>query len=211
MKKKIIVFGATGGTGKSLVMQALEKNYHVTAFVRSPQKLDISNRENLSIVKGDVLNYSQVAKAIESQDIVFCNLGMPASDKTNLRAHGTANITKAMKEKNVSRFICQTSLGFGDSKEVLPWHMKYLIVPFILKNAFKDHALQERVIEESELEWTIVRPGNMTNGKMTGSYKHGFEPTEKIKLKISRNDVSHFMLMQIDNKENLYKKVGISY
>lgn len=210
MKKKIIVFGATGGTGRELVKQALENDYLVTAFVRSPEKMKIEN-SNLTILKGDVLNYDQVAEAIENQDIVFCNLGMPASDKSTLRTDGTTNIVKAMKAKNVNRFICQTSLGFGDSKEVLPWHMKYLIVPFILKNAFKDHALQEKVIEASDLEWTIVRPGNMTNGEMTGEYKHGFEATEKIKLKISRNDVSHFMLNQIDNNQYLHQKVGVSY
>lgn len=210
MKKKIIVFGATGATGKELVNQALENNFEVTAFVRTPSKMKIQN-PNLKVIKGDVLNFEQVASAIENQDIVFCNLGMPASDKSTLRADGTSNIVKAMKEKNVNRFICQTSLGFGDSKEVLPWHMKYIIVPFILKNAFKDHALQEKVVEESGLEWTIVRPGNMTNGKLTGDYKHGFEPTEKIKLKISRNDVSHFMLNQINNNQYLHKKVGISY
>lgn len=210
MKKKIIVFGATGGTGQELVRQALENEYEVTAFARTPQKLKIVHK-NLKVVKGDVLNYKQVKEAIKNQDVVFCNLGMPASDKSTLRTDGTSNIVKAMSENKVERFICQTSLGFGDSKEVLPWHMKYLIVPFILKNAFADHALQEAVIEKSNLKWTIVRPGNMTNGKKTGVYKHGFEPTEKIKLKISRNDVSHFMLKQIENKEYVKRKVGISY
>jgi len=207
---KILIFGATGGTGQELVKQTLKKNYNVTAFVRAPQKLNISNN-NLKIIKGDVLNYNDVSNAIYNQEIVFCNIGMPASDKSTLRADGTANIVKAMEAKEISRFICQTSLGYADSKEVLPWHMKYLIVPFILKNAFKDHELQEKEIEQSNLDWTIVRPGNMTNGKMTENYKHGFEPTEKIKLKISRADVAHFMLNQIDNIQYIRKKVGISY
>lgn len=210
MKQKIVIFGATGGTGKELVKQALKENYGVTAFVRSVQKLDISN-PNLQVIQGDVLQYNDVLKAVENQDIVFCNLGMPSSDKSTLRADGTANIVNAMEEKGVQRFICQSSLGFGDSNEVLPWHMKNLIVPFILKDAFKDHELQESAIENSKLNWTIVRPGNMTNGKMTKNYKHGFKPTEKIKLKVSRADVAHFMLNQIDDEKYLHKKVGISY
>lgn len=210
MKKKILIFGATGRTGQELMKQALDENYDVTAFVRSLDKINISH-VNLKVFKGSVLNYSDVLNGVQKQDVVFCNLGMPASDKSTLRADGTTNIVRAMKEKGVSRFICQTSLGFGDSKEVLPWHMKYLIVPFILKNAFKDHELQENVIENSNLDWTIVRPGNMTNGKITNTYKHGFEPTEKIKLKISRADVAQFMLSQIDNNQYLRKKVGISY
>ena len=210
MKKRIIIFGATGGTGKELVKQALESGNRVTAFARTPQKMKVSHN-NLKIVQGDVLNYLDVLNAVDNQDVIFCNLGMPASDKSTLRADGTANIVKAMEEKGIKRLVCQTSLGFADSKEVLPWHMKYIIVPFILKNAFKDHELQESVIEKSNLDWTIVRPGNMTNGKLTKTYQHGFMPTEKIKLKVSRADVAHFMLTQIDSNEYLRKKVGISY
>lgn len=210
MSKKIIIFGATGGTGQQLIIQSLAKGHHVSAFVRSPQKLQIQNRM-LSVIKGDVLNYNEVHGAMNGHKIVFSCLGMPASDKTNLRTVGTANIIKAMESHKVNRFICQTSLGYGDSKEVLPWHMKYLVVPFILKNAFKDHESQEQVIQNSKTEWTIIRPGNMTNGKRTGKYKYGFQPTDKIKLKISRSDVADFMLRQIESKEHLYKKVGISY
>ncbi|WP_375560169.1 NAD(P)-dependent oxidoreductase [Bernardetia sp. OM2101] len=210
MKKRILIFGATGGTGKELVKQALASGNNVTSFARTPENLKVSHN-NLRIIKGDVLNYGDVLKAMDNQDVVYCNLGMPASDKSTLRADGTTNIIKAMQEKGVKRFVCQTSLGFGDSKEVLPWYMKYIIVPFILKNAFKDHELQEVVIEKSNLDWTIVRPGNMTNGKLTEIYKHGFSPAEKIKLKVSRADVAHFMLSQIDNNKYLRKKVGISY
>jgi len=210
MNKRIIVFGATGGTGKEVVNQGLKNGHKVTAFVRKPEKLKITDK-NLTIVKGDVLNPQDVTSAINNQDVVFCNLGRPASDKSTLRTKGTANIINAMYANNVSRLICQTSLGYGDSTAVLPWHMKYLIVPFILKNAFKDHASQEAKIEASQLDWTIVRPGNMTNGIKTGNYKHGFPPTEKIKLKVSRADVAEFMLKQMDNKSYRNCKVGISY
>jgi len=210
MKKRIIVFGATGGTGQELIKQALDKGNIVTAFVRTLKKMKISHN-NLKIIQGDVLNYKDVFYALDNQEVVFCNLGIPASDKSTLRTDGTANIAKAMKEKGVKRLICQTSLGYADSKKVLSWYMKYIIVPFILKNAFKDHKLQETVIEKSNLDWTIVRPANMTNGKLTKIYKHGFDPTEKIKLKVSRADVAHFMLNQMDNNAYLREKVGVSY
>lgn len=210
MNKNIVIFGATGGTGKQLVKQSLEKGYSVSAFLRTPKKLGITDK-NLTIIKGDVLNYSDVLKAVSNHDAVICSLGIPASDKSTLRTDGTTNIVKAMKEKGIKRFICQTSLGFGNSKEVLPWHMKYIIVPLILKNAFKDHELQESVIEKTKLDWTIVRPGNMTNGEITKTYKYGFKPTDKIKLKISRADVAHFMISQLKSNNHLHEKVGISY
>jgi len=210
MNKNVIVFGATGGTGTELVKQALAKNYKVTAFVRTPSKLKISH-DNLIIHQGDVLNYKEVLEALSNQDVVFCTLGMPASDRSTLRRDGTANILKAMEEKGIKRFVCQTSLGFNGSEALLPWHMKYIIVPFILKNAFKDHALQENEIEKSSTDWTIVRPGNMTNGELTQSYQHGFNSDAKIKLKVSRADVAHFMLDQMNRKTYLRRKAGISY
>jgi len=210
MKKRILIFGATGGTGQELVKQALDQGNLVTAFVRTPKKMEISHH-NLTVIQGNVLNYKDVLNAIDDHEVIFCNLGMPASDKSTLRADGTTNIVNAMKEKGVKRLICQTSLGYADSKEVLPWHMKYIIVPFILKNAFRDHEIQETVIENTALDWTIVRPGNMTNGKLTKKYKHGFEPQDNIKLKISRADVAHFMLNQMDEDIYLSEKVGLSY
>ena len=210
MKKNIIIFGATGGTGQQLVKQALERNFNVSAFVRNPNKLDIKN-ERLRVIGGNVLEYNDVVSAIKSQDVVFCCIGMPSSDKSGLRAKGTTQIVKAMEESGIMRLVCQSSLGFGDSKKILPWSMKHIIVPLILKNAFADHDNQEKIIEESNLDWTIVRPGNLTNGIRTGEYKHGFDYTEKIKLKVSRADVADFMLNQVDNQKYIQKKVGVSY
>lgn len=210
MKKNIIIFGATGGTGQQLVEQALERNFIVSAFVRNPDKLDIKN-EKLRVIAGNVLEYKDVVSAIKNQDVVFCCIGMPSSDKSGLRARGTAQIVKAMEETGITRLVCQSTIGFGDSKKMLPWHMKYIIVPLILKNAFADHDNQEKIIEKTNLDWTIVRPGNLTNGIRTREYKHGFDYAEKFKLIVSRADVADFMLNQIDNQKYLRKKVGISY
>lgn len=208
--KKIIIFGATGGTGKQLVEQSLEQGHAITAFVRNPKKLKLEH-PNLRILTGDVRDYDDVHAAMLDQEIVMCCLGTPASDKTKLRTTGTDIIIRAMKARNIDRLICQTSLGFGDSKAVLPFHMKYIIVPFILKDAFADHESQEALIKNSGLNWTIVRPGNMTNGKRTKKYKFNFDFNETIKLKVSRADVADFMLKQIGLDEFTRKTVGISY
>jgi len=210
MKKRIVIFGATGATGQKVVEQALAQDYQVSGFVRNPSKMQIKDKD-LELMQGDVLNFEHVSSAVKGQDAVVCCLGMPASDKSTLRADGTANIIKAMKKHGVQRLICQTSLGFADSKKILPWHMKYLIVPFILKNAFRDHELQESKIEASNLDWTIVRPGNMTNGSITGNYKSGFSADAKIKLKISRADVAHYILEVLNKNKEIHSKVGISY
>lgn len=207
---KIVIFGASGATGKEVVKLGLEHEHLITAFVRNPKKLEIVHK-NLSIYTGDVRDQRSVSEAIQNQDAVLCCLGTQAKDKTNLRTVGTSNIVEAMKQNQVKRLICQTSLGYGDSKAILPWHMKYLIVPLILKNAFKDHESQERIIEDSNLDWTIIRPGNLTNGRKTENYKFNFNNNEKVKLKVSRADVADLIIKQLGDLKYLRKKVGISY
>ena len=120
-----------------------------------------------------------------------------------------------MEKNGIRRFICQTSLGYGDSRKVLdqtPFYFKYIIVPFILRKGFADHELQESYIKSSQLDWVIVRPGNLTDDKHTGKYRHGFAATDKkIKVKISRADVADFMLKQLTNDIYLHKTPGLSY
>jgi putative NADH-flavin reductase len=211
---KVLIFGASGATGKLLVQQALKQGHTVTAFVRNPLRLEIVN-SNLKIIKGDVMNTNSVKAALLNQDVVLCCLGAPANKSGIIRSTGTKNIIQAMENAGIQRFICQTSLGFDDSTEVLkqtPFVFKNVIVPFLLKKTFAEHLLQETYIKQSRLDWTIVRPGNLTNGKLTGQYKHGFDYSDKtIKVKIARADVADFMLKQMNTTQYLHQVTGLSY
>ena len=209
---KLVIFGSTGGTGRQIVTQALEQGHDVTAFARSPEKFD-QKHEKLKIVQGNVLDFASVESAIQGQDVVLCALGLSAMmDKTMLRANGTKNIIRAMEKAGVKRFICQSSAGVGDSSDTLPFLMKYLIVPFLLRRAFADHEIQENNIKESQLDWIIVRPAALTDGERTGSYQHGFTAENKtVTLKISRADTADFMLKQLVDNNYLHKTPSISY
>ncbi|UYQ91008.1 SDR family oxidoreductase [Chitinophaga horti] len=211
---KLIIFGATGGTGKHLVTQALEQGHQVTAFVRDPSRLQLHHPQ-LTTVKGDVLNPASVAAAIKGHDAVLNTIGAPPNKTGVLRSEGTYNIIRGMESNDVNRLVCQTSLGYGDSRKVLdrtPFYFKYLIVPLLLKKGFADHALQEEHVKHSTLEWTIVRPGNLTDGPLTRNYKHGFPANDNtIAVKVSRADVADFMLKQLTTKVYLRKTAGISY
>ena len=211
---KVIVFGATGGTGNLVVQQALENGFDVTAFVRNPAQLKIKNAK-LKIVQGDVLQQNSIDSIMQEYDAVICCLGTPATKAEQLRSIGTRNIINAMTKFGVSRLICQTSLGYGDSKFVLdftPFVFRKIIVPFLLKKTFEDHLLQESFIKQSNLNWTIVRAGSLTNGKGTGNYKKEFEYTDSsLKVKISRADVAHFLTATLTNQNSYNKVVGISY
>ncbi|RAJ05361.1 putative NADH-flavin reductase [Chitinophaga skermanii] len=211
---KLVVFGATGATGKEIVSQALAKGHTVTAFARDPSKIEIKH-PHLRIVKGDIFDTNSIEKAVEGQDAVLNAIGSPANKIGTIRSQGTYNIIKAMEKKGVKRLICQTSLGYGDSVKTLdrtPFIFKYIIVPFILKKGFADHALQESYVKASQLDWTIVRPGNLTNDAFTGKYKHGFPANDQtIKVKISRADVADFMLQQLSSTQYIFQNPGISY
>ncbi len=208
---KLIIFGPTGSTGRQVVTQALEQGHDVTAFARSPEKLD-QKHEKLQVIKGNVLDFASVERAIQGQDVVLCTLGLPPTDKSNLRANGTKNIIRAMEKTGVKRFICQSSAGVGDSRDTLPFLMKYLIVPFMLRRAFADHEIQENYIKESQLDWIIVRPTVLTDGERTGSYQHGFTADNKtVTSKISRADTADFMLKQLVDNHYLHKTPCISY
>jgi putative NADH-flavin reductase len=209
---KLTIFGSTGGTGRQVTAQALKQGHDVTAFARSPEKLD-QTHEKLQVAQGDVLRLPLVEQAIQGQDAVVCTLGMSAiMDTTMLRTNGAKHIICAMENTGVKRFICQSSFGVGDSRDMLPFHYKYLIVPLMLRRVFADHEMQEHFIKESSLDWIIVRPGNLTDGERTCSYQHGVALDNKTAmLKISRADTADFMLKQLTDNSYLHKTPCISY
>lgn len=211
---KILVLGATGGTGKLVVDQLLQLGHNVTALARTPSKLTITHR-NLKVFQGDVMIPDSVYTVMQNQDAVICCLGAPAMKAGKVRSIGTENIIHAMEHKGVSRLICQSSLGFDDSEVVLenaPFLMRKIVIPILLGKTFEEHHIQENLIRNSNLNWTIVRPVNMTDGAFTGDYKHGFSYSEKnLKYKIAKADVADFLIKQLTSNDYLKLTTGISY
>lgn len=189
---KIIIFGATGGIGRQVVNQALAQGHTVTAFARDASKVEIQH-ENLSIALGDVMEPSSLEKAITGQEAVLVSIG--AGRKGQVRSTGTWNIINAMKKVGVRRLICQSSLGVAESRANLNAFWKFIMFGLLLRPAYADHTLQETYVRQSNLDWTIVRPGAFIEGKHTGHYRHGFAGNDRTtQLKISRSDVADFML-----------------
>jgi putative NADH-flavin reductase len=208
---KLLIFGATGGTGRELVDQALESGHEVTAFARDPAKLADVSSANLHVAIGDVLDVAAVEKAVAGHDAVFCAIGAGAA-RTTLREDGTRTIVLAMQKTGVHRLICQSSLGVGGSRANLGIITKYLIVPVFLRHAFADHERQEAVVRDSDLAWTIVRPPHLKDGPRTGTYRHGFPTTDThIRGQIARADVADFMLKQLTDDTYVRQTPGVSY
>lgn len=204
----LLIFGATGGTGRELAKQALAQGHVVTAFARNPDKLDIQH-SNLNVTKGDVTDVAAIEQAVKGQDAVFSTLGSSSLKKNPTLVEGIRNIVQAMEKHGVQRFIYESSLGVGDSRKHLNFLVRFIVVPFVLRNAIADHTDKEQIIQQSQLDWVIVRPAGLTNESHKGDYKHG----ESIQYgaKISRADVADFMLKQASDNTYLHKTPGISY
>lgn len=194
---RLLVVGATGGTGRQLVTQALERGYTVTALVRDPTRLPVEH-ERLRIVRGDVLDYASVEAAVREQDAVVSALGHKRFFSTaGMLSEGTRNIVRAMEAHNVARLVCETSLGLGDSAGRMGLYYTLFTIPVILPLYFWDKTTQERAIATSRLEWVIVRPGALKDGEKRGGYRHGPVGGFIGTVGISRADVADFMLNQL--------------
>jgi len=204
---KLLVFGATGKTGIEIVKQALAQGHEVTAFVRDPSKMMLEN-DRLQLITGDVLDLAAVTQAVQEQDAVICSLGTNSLGKTSVRSTGTANIIKAMEENHVERLVVVSAMGIGESWSTLSSANK-LFFNTVLRNTRKDHEKQEALVKESSLDWTIVRPSGLTDTPVTGNYAVGENIGAKTS-KISRADVAHFIVKELDDNAFVCKAITIT-
>ena len=208
---KILVFGASGGTGRELLKQALEKGIEVTAFVRDATKAEETQHPNLAVVSGNVLNTEDVNRAVAGHDAVLYAVGA-GPKRTTVREQGTRNVIEAMQAANVKRLVCLSSFGVGDSRTDLPIFTRYVVVGIFLRHAFADHERQEAVIRKCALDWTIVRPPHLKDGAHTGIYQHGLTLAYgDIEGWISRGDLADFMLRQLEDDRYIRQAPRVSY
>ena len=209
---KLLIIGGTGGTGRQLLKQGLEKGHTISVLARNPAKIT-TQHPRLRVIKGNVLNPGDLREAVEGQDAVLCALGHKRFFiKTSILSRGTANLLRAMEAAGVERLVCITSLGINDSKFRLGIYYTLFTEPLILYFYFRDKEKQERLIMKSDLDWTIVRPGQLTNGRLRGRYRHGPGLGSYLLTKlISRADVAHFMLQEVENNMYIRSVAGITY
>jgi putative NADH-flavin reductase len=248
---KLLVFGASGGTGRLLVDEALEQGHTVTAFARDPAKIR-QVHDHLRVARGDILDAASVDAAVAGQDGVLSALGtrlpikvilaiiaatqiivhavdlsrllrllvevgipilsiLLLSRRTTVISDGTRNIVRAMERDHIRRFVCESSLGVGDSKWKMGFIHNLVGIPLFLRNVFADKEAQEKIIEASAIDWVIVRPTVLTNGPKRGVYRAGADIGNWfVPSKISRADVAAFMLEQITSATYVRKTPGLA-
>lgn len=207
---KVIVFGATGTVGRLSVESLLKAGHSVTAFARSPQKLNLSDPE-LSLVAGDAMKLLEVTEAVAGHDAVVVTLGAGMSRKSKIRSQGTLNVIRAMQTHGVRRLIAQSTLGARDSWPTLNFWWKRVMFGALLAPVFRDHELQEQLVEASGLDWTIVRPGAFTDKATKRQVIEDVPNTARgLDLKIARSELARFLTRQLSDRQYIGRAVGLS-
>jgi uncharacterized protein YbjT (DUF2867 family) len=209
---RILIIGATGGTGRQLVTQALGRGYAVTALVRDPSRLQVDHPK-LRVIQGDVLDAGSVDEAVRGHDAVLSALGHKRFfSPTRILSEGTRNVLRAMETHGVRRLVCETSLGLGDSAGRMGLYYTFFVIPLILPFYFWDKTRQERLIAESGAEWVVVRPGVLTDREGKGRCRHGRGiGSFLLTVRIARADVAVFMLDQLVSDTYLRTATGVSW
>jgi len=207
----ITVLGATGRTGQPLVRQALEQGHHVVALVRDPAKLGLQH-ERLKVVQGDISRQEQLESALAGADAVVSVMGHVSGSPKDLMAQLARHLVPAMKKQGVSRLV--TLLGAAVHDPADPGSFGSLVMlgmmKLLMRHLLEDAEAHARLVRESGLEWTIVRPPRLTEGPRKGEYRtghFGLGPSAQL----SRADLADFMLRQLTDDTFVRQAPRISY
>lgn len=204
---KIALFGATGGTGTALIQQALSQGHSITALVRDPAKY--AGPDAVTIIEGDARDSVATAKVLEGADVAISTLGNFNRKPNTEVSDATKTVIAAMEAGGPKRLIVVSTIGVGDSyKPLRSFMFKRVVIGLAAKEIWKDRERQEDVIRASTLQWTIARPGGLTDDPFTGVYQvvGGGDPQPK-KISIPRADVADFCLKAASDDTYVHRTV----
>jgi putative NADH-flavin reductase len=169
---------------------------------------------DLEIIKGDVKYPETFEDHLENKDAIISALGVNAASKpTTLYSQGNKNLLDAMKRKGVRRafFISASAIEISP---VLPFYVRFAekyIVQKLLRYMYDDLRIMENLVKESDADWTIMRPPRLTNKPVTGNYRFAINSFLKNCLTISRADLAHYMINNINNEATYRATIEIGY
>jgi putative NADH-flavin reductase len=206
---KLVVLGATGGTGLELVKQALARGHVVTALVRSPDRLK-EFQDRIIVKKGDLLNIGELEQVIQGHDAVLSGFGprVPVSNAdASLLERFACSLTTAMPAAGVRRVIIE-SVAFLFKDSIFP--PAYLLGRVLFPRIVSDASAMERAFANTDLDWTMVRPPELTDKPYSGRYRVREGHLPRFGLKVSRADVADLMIKLAENCASVRKVVGIA-
>ncbi|NUW43922.1 NAD(P)-dependent oxidoreductase [Nonomuraea rhodomycinica] len=209
---RITVFGASGRTGWRVVGQALEAGHEVTAVVRDPAALERHGLRGprLTVVRADVMDPAAIGPAVAGRDAVVSAIGPRGRGPTTVCADATASIIEAMTAEEVRRLVVVSASGFvreGDGP--LTRLVAKPILNRVLRHAFADMRHMEELVRASGLDWTIVRPPQLTEGPRTGAYRSAVDRNVRGGVRVSRADLADCVLRCLDERGPLHAALAI--
>jgi putative NADH-flavin reductase len=210
---KILLFGASGATGRELVRHGLAAGHQISAFVRNPSSF--TEAPGLRVIQGDVFDPEQVAAAIQGQDAVFTALGARTLGPNDLLPKSSANIIAGMKRHGLMRLIVLGASGAsGDAGKYSSGLQRLLLRVLkhtLLKYPFINSAIQQQQVEASGLDYTVVLPPRLTNGAAIGKYRVLPDALPRGGATLSRADLAEFMLKQLHDPTWVRKTPYVAY
>lgn len=190
---KILVIGSTGRTGLRIVERGISAGHQITAFTRKPDQL-AGVRGIHRVVHGDGLNPSDIARAVEGQDAVICSVAPGHSGTTVTDV--TRNLIQAMRQANVRRLVLISSNLLDATRP--PGLVN--LVKFLLRRALADDRQAELLVKDSGLDWTIVRPGRLTDKPPTGRIRLVYGGTiDSMPFSLTRSDLATAIIESVTN------------
>jgi putative NADH-flavin reductase len=204
---RVVLFGATGPTGKFLIDQALVLGYQVVVYGRNASRVKVSN-DAVTLITGQLGDPAAVAEAISGADAVISALGPGfKSPAGNVIARSVENIIAGMKLRGVKRLIQVTTVSVSDERGMSLINFLYSL---LAKNTYDDVRETARVIRRSGLDWTIVRVPRLYDGPVTNNLKVGYNGLTPFTLKLSRGNLARFIFRQLAETTYSQQAPGLS-
>ena len=210
---KILIIGATGRLGRCLVEEALAAGFTVTGLARSPESFHLAH-ERLSVAKGDLLDAASLDRILPGHEVILVSVAPKVGfrQKSELLSKGVLNVCSAMSQMKGTRLIWVTSAGVDpEYVKGKKFVYKRIIKPLFLANVYADFRLSEEILENSSLDWVVVRPSRLTDGPLTKNYRVQANGSPTSAAEISRADVAHFMVKEMVDHQYRFKKPIIAY
>jgi putative NADH-flavin reductase len=200
----VLVIGASRGIGLETVKALLAAGHNVRALARQASAIAIEDAR-LTKLDGDALDQATVERALQGVDAVVQSLGVTFGPETVLKgtklfSRATRVLVDAMRKSGAKRLLVVTGAGAGDSRGHGSFLFDRIVFPLVLKRVYDDKDVQEQIVRASGLDWTIARPGVLTDGAATGRYQVLTDPGTWRGGTIARADVADFLARAIADR-----------
>jgi len=208
---RVLILGASGGVGREVLKQGLDRGYSLTAQTRSAAMLgELAQR--VWVLEASPTDPARMREAVQDQDAVVFALGVDATGRTTLFSDATRVLIAAMQEAGVRRLVTITGVGAGETRGHGGFFYDWIIYPLFTRHRYADKEKQEALIEASNLDWVIVRPAPFSEKPGTGPLQvHTRVTRDTILRRITRAEVATFVLDQLRSDQYLRTKPFIGH